>query len=160
MSMPEDLKARSKEQKFAFISEILGGSKVFPKGHRPKTDLEAHEALVRGLPGASVGYLVDHLEHIEWAAIEKAVAMSLRTFQRVRHDRKPLDADRSSRVWKFAEILAKTTSVFGTQQKAEEWLAKPAQGLNGHRPIDLLATQTGTELVEQFLERLDYGVYV
>ena len=63
-------------------------------------------------------------------------------------------------MWKFAEVLTKATSVLGSQQKAEEWLARPAQGLNGHRPIDLLATQTGTALVEQFLERLDYGVYV
>ena len=57
--------AGAEQQKFAFISEVLGGSKVFPKGHRPKTDLEAHEALVRGLPGASVDYLVDHLEQLD-----------------------------------------------------------------------------------------------
>jgi putative toxin-antitoxin system antitoxin component (TIGR02293 family) len=152
--------ASPEEQRFALISEFLGGSKTFPKGHRPTTNLEAHEALVRGLPGASVGYLVDHLEHLEWAALEKPIAMSLRTFQRVKHEKKPLDADRSSRVWKFAEVLAKAVWVFGTQHKAEQWLAEPAQGLNGHRPSDLLATQTGTELVEQFLERLDRGVYV
>lgn len=160
MELSENPQARAEQQKFAFISEVLGGGKVFPKGRTPTTDLEAHEVLVRGLPGASVGYLVDHLEHLDWPAVEKAVAMSLRTFQRVRHEKKPLDPDRSSRLWKFAEVLAKATAVFGTQQKAEEWLAKPALGLNGHRPIDLLATQTGTELVEQFLERLDYGVYV
>lgn len=150
----------SEEQRFASISEFLGGSKVFPKGHGPRTYLEAHEALVRGLPGTSLGYLVDHLEHLDWSAIEKAVAMSLRTFQRVKHDRKPLELDHSSRIWKLAEILAKATSVFGSQQKAERWLDSPAQGLNGRRPVELLATQTGTELVEQLLERLDYGVYV
>ena len=86
--------------------------------------------------------------------------MSLRTFQRVRHEKKPLNSNRSSRLWKFAEVLAKATAVLGNQQKAEEWLAKPALGLNGHRPIDLLATRTGTELVEQFMKRLDDGVYV
>ncbi|MCW5738342.1 MAG: DUF2384 domain-containing protein [Enhydrobacter sp.] len=158
---PVDLPiASAEEHKFAAISEFLGGSRIFPKGHRPTTDLEAHEALVRGLPGASVGYLVDHLQHLEWQALEGPIAMSLRTFQRVKREKKLLDPDRSSRVWKFAEVLAKATSVLGSQQKAEEWLARPAQGLNGHRPIDLLATQTGTALVEQFLERLDYGVYV
>jgi putative toxin-antitoxin system antitoxin component (TIGR02293 family) len=160
MSASETAKANPEEQKFAVISELLGGNKIFPRGHTPKTYLEAHEALVRGLPGASIGYLVDHLEHLEWAALEKPIAMSLRTFQRVKHEKKLLDPDRSSRIWKFAEVLAKATWVFGTRHKAEQWLAEPAQGLNGHRPIDLLATQTGTELVEQFLERLDYGVYV
>jgi putative toxin-antitoxin system antitoxin component (TIGR02293 family) len=159
--IPFDLPVASPEEsKFATISEFLGGNRIFPKGHSPKTDLEAHEALVRGLPGASVGYLVDHLQHLDWQALEGPIAMSLRTFQRVRRDRKLLDPNRSSRVWKFAEVLALATSVLGSQQKAEEWLAQPARGLNGHRPIDLLATQTGTALVEQFLERLDYGVYV
>lgn len=152
--------ASPEERKFAAISEFLGGSRIFPKGHRPTTDLEAHEALVRGLPGASVGYLVDRLRYLEWHSLEGPIAMSLRTFQRVKRDKKLLDPDRSSRVWKFAEVLAKATSVLGSQQKAEEWLARPALGLSGHRPIDLLATQTGTELVEQFLERVDYGVYV
>ena len=33
-------------------------------------------------------------------------------------------------------------------------------GLDGHRPVDLMATSAGTELVETFLEQLEYGVYV
>jgi uncharacterized protein (DUF2384 family) len=31
--------------------------------------------------------------------------------------------------------------------------------LNQRRPIDLIATPAGVEMVENFLERLDYGVY-
>jgi putative toxin-antitoxin system antitoxin component (TIGR02293 family) len=137
--------ALSEEQKLVIISGFLGGNKVFRKGHSPRTYLEAHEALVHGLPGMS---------------IEKAIGMSLRTYQRLKSEKKPLSHEQSSRAWKFAEVLARATSVFGSQQKAEQWLGEPAKGLNGHRPVELLATQTGTELVEQFLERLDYGVYV
>jgi putative toxin-antitoxin system antitoxin component (TIGR02293 family) len=59
-----------------------------------------------------------------------------------------------------AEILAKATLVFGNRPKAKEWLSSPVLGLNGRRPADLLVTQAGIEHVEQFLERLDYGVYV
>jgi len=33
-------------------------------------------------------------------------------------------------------------------------------GLNGERPIDLLATRAGAEIVENFLNQLEYGVYV
>jgi putative toxin-antitoxin system antitoxin component (TIGR02293 family) len=150
----------SEEQKLVIISGFLGGSKVFRKGHSPKTYLEAHEALVQGLPGLSVGYLIARLEHLEWSAIGKAIGMSLRTYHRLKSERKLLSHDQSSRAWKFAEVLAKATLVFGSQQKAEQWLGEPAKGLDGHRPVELLATQTGTELVEQFLERLDYGVYV
>ncbi|TIY10108.1 MAG: DUF2384 domain-containing protein, partial [Mesorhizobium sp.] len=39
------------------------------------------------------------------------------------------------------------------------WLERPAIGLDQRRPIDLLATPAGVELVEDYLERLEYGVY-
>ena len=60
---------------------------------------------------------------------------------------------------KFAEVLAKATEVFGSQQNAEEWLQRPAMGLNDRLPIELLATPTGAKLVEDFLTRLEYGAY-
>jgi putative toxin-antitoxin system antitoxin component (TIGR02293 family) len=86
--------------------------------------------------------------------------MSLRTYQR-RKDAlaKPLSQEQSGRTWKFAEILSKATDVFGSQQEAEQWLERPAIGLDQRRPIDLLATPAGVELVEEYLERMVYGVY-
>ena len=39
------------------------------------------------------------------------------------------------------------------------WLAAPAMGLDGARPIDLLRTLQGSELVAEFLGRLEHGVY-
>jgi putative toxin-antitoxin system antitoxin component (TIGR02293 family) len=63
------------------------------------------------------------------------------------------------RAWKFPEILAKATSVLGSQEEAERWLEHPAIGLNQRRPIEPLATPAGVELVETFLERLEYGAY-
>jgi len=49
--------------------------------------------------------------------------------------------------------------VLGSQDEAEQWLERPAIGLNQRRPIDLLATAAGTEIVEDFLRRLECGVY-
>ena len=70
-----------------------------------------------------------------------------------------LSLEQSGRMWQFAEILAKATSVLGSQEEAEQWLERPAIGLDKRRPIDLLATPAGVEMVEDFLERLAYGVY-
>ena len=86
--------------------------------------------------------------------------MSLRTLQRRRESpEKPLGQEQSGRAWKFAEILAKATEVFGSQEEAEQWLDRPATGLDQRRPIDLLATPAGVEMVQDFLHRLEYGVY-
>jgi putative toxin-antitoxin system antitoxin component (TIGR02293 family) len=47
----------------------------------------------------------------------------------------------------------------GTQAEAEQWLEHPAIGLNQRRPIDLLGTPAGVALVEDYLLRLEFGVY-
>ena len=98
---------------------------------------------------------------IDWSSLEKAVGMSLRTYQRRKEaPNKPLSREQSERTWKFAEILAKASATLGSQEDAERWLQTPAVGLNRQRPIDLLATRAGAEIVENFLSQLEYGVYV
>jgi putative toxin-antitoxin system antitoxin component (TIGR02293 family) len=49
--------------------------------------------------------------------------------------------------------------VFGSKDSAQVWMAKPALGLDRQRPIDLLQTVQGAEVVNDFLMRLEYGVY-
>jgi putative toxin-antitoxin system antitoxin component (TIGR02293 family) len=138
---------------------LLGGDRVLR--HSPHDPLDAHELLLRGLPSRALKHLVDNLDILgRSGSLEKAVGMSLRTFQR-RKDTpsKPLSQEQSGRTWKFAEILARATAALGSQQEAERWLEQPAIGLNGKRPIDLLATVPGTKLVEDYLTRIEYGVY-
>jgi len=160
MSVPSDRLQASGESLFRETADLLGLKAA--GGRRAKTPLEIHEMLLGGLPGRSVLALRRHLKTLAWEGpLALATGMSLRTVQRLEESKgKPLSYEQSSRTWKFAEVLSKATSVLGTQDAAERWLERPAKGLDGRRPIDLLATQTGTQLVEDFLERLDYGVYV
>jgi putative toxin-antitoxin system antitoxin component (TIGR02293 family) len=141
------------------VAELLGGTRVLR--HEVNTPLDAHEMLIEGLPGDALKHLLDNLQILKKTGpLERAVGMSLRTFQRRRiAPGKPLNQEQSGRTWKFAEILAKATFVLGSQDDAEQWLEDPAVGLDQRRPIDLLVTPAGVELVEAFLERLEYGVY-
>ena len=141
------------------VGHLLGGYRVLKRNLG--TAFDAHEMLLSGLPGDALNQLERRLQVLDAVALEKAVGMSLRTLQRRRADPgQPLSVDQSGRVWKFAEILAKATEVMGTQRDAEEWLDEPAMGLNGQKPLDLLATAAGPELVETFLGQIEYGVYV
>lgn len=72
---------------------------------------------------------------------------------------KRLSVEQSGRAWRFAELLEKAIEVFGSQEEAEDFFGRPAIGLDQHRPIDLLSTPAGSELVETHIERLKYGVY-
>lgn len=51
------------------------------------------------------------------------------------------------------------TRVFGSREQARRWLQKPAIGLDGRRPFDLLTSDEGRQLVEDYLGRIEYGVY-
>jgi putative toxin-antitoxin system antitoxin component (TIGR02293 family) len=141
------------------VSALFGGRQTLRRA--VQNPLDAHDLLVAGLPGDALMHLLGKLGALKSSpSLEKALGMSLRTIQR-RKERpdQVLDREQSSRTWKFAEILARATEVMGSQAEAEEWLARPAMGLDGRRPIDLLESAAGTEIVEEFLTRLEYGVY-
>lgn len=150
---------RSENARFAVVAELLGAPRTLRPV--PKNPLEAHELLLRGLPAKALTHLVRNLVVIRWDdAFTKAVGMSQRTFQRHTAEAgTALSPEQSGRTWKFAEILARATAILGSQEDAEQWLEQPASGLDQRRPLDLLATPAGVELVEDFLTRLEYGVY-
>ncbi|MBZ9656912.1 type II RES/Xre toxin-antitoxin system antitoxin [Phyllobacterium lublinensis] len=141
------------------VTDLLGGKESFAS--LPKDSLDVHDMLLQGLPFQGLAHLIGNLSVIRKTVfLEQAIGMSSQTFQRRRVDPlKPLNREQSSRVWKFAEILSEATIVFGSQADAECWLEQPAIGLNRRRPIDLLATIAGIEILHELLGRLEYGVY-
>ncbi|MBD0273471.1 MAG: DUF2384 domain-containing protein [Acetobacteraceae bacterium] len=141
--------------------ELLGGRRALRRAVRSR--LEAHDLLREGLPGHALKHLVDQvitLRAPHHGSLEKAIGISLRTYQR-RKDAldKPLSPEQSGRTWKFAEILGRAIEAFGSQAEAEAWLERPAMALDRRKPIDLLSTPAGVEAVEDHLTRLEYGVY-
>lgn len=141
------------------VANLLGGARILSR--RLTSGLDAHELIMHGLPAAALDHLVGRLVVISKPdAIEKAVGMSVRTYQRGKEaPSRLLSREQSGRTWKFGEILSRATDLLGSQAEAERWLERPAIGLNQRRPIDLLATPAGVELVEHHLLRLEYGVY-
>jgi putative toxin-antitoxin system antitoxin component (TIGR02293 family) len=154
----EGVLVREESERLRDIADLLGGAKVV--GKYPADPLAAHEMLERRLPNTAVMHLLEGTSTLAQKSIENAIGMSLRTRQR--REKNPtelLSQDQTGRTWKFAEILTKAISAFGSRTAAEQWLAQPATGLDQRRPIDLLTTPAGVELVENFLGRIEYSVY-
>ena len=150
--------ARRQSERLRNIADLLGGPKV--AGKYPANPLAAHEMLERGLPNTAIKYLLDGATTLAQKSIERAIGMSERTRQRrEKHPTELLSQDQAGRTWKFAGILTRAISVFGSRTAAEQWLAQPATGLDQRRPIDLLTTPAGVELVEDALGRIEYGVH-
>jgi putative toxin-antitoxin system antitoxin component (TIGR02293 family) len=141
--------------------ELLGGARALRRQVRSR--LEAHDLLREGLPEHALRHLVGRVAILRApheGSFEKAVGISLRTYQR-RKDApgSRLNPEQSGRAWKFAEILGRVTQLLGSQEEAEAWMERPAMALDQRRPIDLLSTPAGVESVEDHLTRLEYGVY-
>lgn len=140
---------------------LLGGDRILRR--RVRTRLEAHDLLQEGLTGHTLRHVVDTVASLGASrdgALEKALGISLRTYQRRQDDPDGrLSTEQSGRAWKFAEILGRVTELLGSQPAAEAWLEHPAMALDGRRPIDLLSTPAGVEVLETHLTRLEFGVY-
>ena len=138
--------------------EILGGRKTISAP--VASTLDVHDLILRGLPAAALERLVASARlAASDATFESILGISTRTFQRRMRDREALSPEQSGRVWKFAEILGRARTIFGSDDAAEAWLKAPALGLDQRRPIDLLATPVGVQAVEDYLTRMEYGVY-
>jgi putative toxin-antitoxin system antitoxin component (TIGR02293 family) len=138
---------------------LLGGRETLHQGLASR--LDAHEMLLSGLPWSALSHLSRQLVLLgKDGLLETAIGISPRTFQRNQAEPgRRLSLEQSGRTWKFAEILSRAIAIFGSQEDAENRLRQNSIALEQRRPIDLLQSPAGVELVEQHLTRLEYGVY-
>lgn len=73
--------------------------------------------------------------------------------------KKAMPAVLASNTRLLAETLAKAAELFGGLEAAQRWMSSPVMGLDGARPVELLRTSQGAQLVTEFLDRLEHGVY-
>ena len=70
---------------------------------------------------------------------------------------KPLTPQQSDRLYRFAHITAMAESIFGSDEKAMQWLSKPKKRFSGKSPLSILTTTEGASQVEGMLIQLAEG---
>lgn len=141
------------------VVKLLGGKRVLRK--TVATPLDAHDLILNGLPSAALLHLAETIVGLQVEQVlKRAIGVSIRTLQRRKENPQPLSEEQGGRTWNFAEVLTQATRVFASQEEAERWLNSSVLSLSGRKPIDLLATPTGVEMVKTLLTQLEYGVYV
>jgi putative toxin-antitoxin system antitoxin component (TIGR02293 family) len=139
------------------VTELLG---VKGKLARGGSEIAVHDAINAGLPRRALLRAREAAAAIPSALLLPALGISERTFMRIQAEpEKRLDVDQGGRLWRFAELFAKAEEVLGGTDLAVEWLLKPAMALENRRPIDLLKTAVGAQLVDGVVERMRYDVY-
>ncbi len=143
------------------FSKTAGGAGALNLGSGEDiSGLKAHAVVTTGLSTAQAGRFMGSLRIISPQQFFETLGISERTFQRRAASKsKALDANASDRALRLASVLAQATKVLGSREAAERWLSAPAMALDRHKPIELLQSTDGTELVKTLLTRMDYGVY-
>ena len=87
--------------------------------------------------------------------------INLRTLQRYKNDKnhvfKPLQ---SERIFELAEVVSAGNAIFDSPEYFQLWLNSPSVALANEKPIDLLDSSYGKELVLAELNRIEHGIFV
>ena len=117
-----------------------------------------HNFVSRGVSTKVLYTLLDSFEKTSRPDVFSVLGFSSKTASRRKNMAMSLPA--SDATVSLIEIKSLAETVFGSSALAEEWLNKPALALDHHKPMELIATRPGAELVREHLIRLDYGVAV
>ncbi len=132
------------------IAEWLG---VRPAG----TEGQMLQIVEQQLPTSAINRLLTlGLTHQEI----NTLVIPLRTLQHRRSKREKLTVEESDRVVRVVRLLSQAETVYGSRQRALDWLRRPAARLKNRTPLDLMRTDTGARIVEEFLVQIDEGMFV
>lgn len=117
-----------------------------------------HERILEGLEFDAVDRVKSRASLTD-AEMARLLGIGEATLRRCRASRRALDAPTSDRLYRVSRVIAIAEDVLEGPANAMSWLRRPQPALSGRVPLELLATEAGTDDVETLLHRIDYGVY-
>ncbi len=109
-----------------------------------------------GLSKKAVANMARHLS-IPLADLFVILHMSIRTWQRYSDD-KLLPQEVTEKALQVANLYAQGESVFGEAWRFQGWMNHPSPALGGKKPVELLDTSFGFQLVSDEIIRIEHGV--
>ena len=91
----------------------------------------------------------------EWSRI---LHITERTIQRYKKEKRKFESLQSERIIEIAKLQLKGTEVFGSKEYFEQWMNSKIVALGNIRPIDLLDSSFGIDLLTDELGRIEHGV--
>lgn len=120
--------------------------------------LDKDAAVRAGLPAGFVREVAERAG-LPAGKVVNLIGIGKSTLHRLEHEGKVLPHSASDRIARIAEINAQAERLLGGMEHARHWLSTPHRILGSKRPIDLMSTDAGCQLVLDTLRRIEYGVY-
>ncbi|MBN1646886.1 MAG: DUF2384 domain-containing protein [Spirochaetales bacterium] len=136
------------------IEEMFGGYKVL--GHRIDSEMDMYEI---GRYGISKKALLVFARSIGMSVKALAAILNIteRTLQR-KKDPDLLNERVSEHVLQLAEVYARGEEVFDGIDDFRTWLNVANRTLDGKKPLEMLSSRYGAQMVLDELGRIEYGV--
>ncbi len=116
-------------------------------------------AIRTGLPAQSVQVFSDAVD-LSLKELSTYIHVSSKTLERRLKDNVALNVDASDRLVEMAKVFARASEVIGDKEHARKWLFKPSRVLGDVKPVSLLDTSSGVEIVMDELGRIEHGIVV
>jgi putative toxin-antitoxin system antitoxin component (TIGR02293 family) len=87
------------------------------------------------------------------------VVIPARTLKHRRARREPLSRDESDKLARLVRIFDHAVRVFAGTDRARIWLEEPKKRFAGRTALEMLRTDIGGRLVEEFLIQIDEGMF-
>jgi putative toxin-antitoxin system antitoxin component (TIGR02293 family) len=136
------------------ISRILGGQKVLHVKIERRRDL-----IALSNHGVTKDALVNLARYLSLSVgqLAQLLPISERTVQRSARDRH-FNRVVSEHILHIAEVAAKGIEIFGDKDDFLSWMNQPSVSLGNNKPISLLNSRFGMEMVLDELGRIEHGV--
>lgn len=139
----------------ASTAQLLGGRRVF--GRPVIGPIELIREIRIGFPSAALDEVVRRLDSAPIARrLIYTVVGAVSTLYRKRLEGRRLSYGESDRLARLARLAVRAEQVYGSPEAAAHWLGTPNEALDGHRPLELLASDPGAVLVAGLLDRLGH----
>lgn len=109
--------------------------------------------------GIQTKYIIDIKEFTSLTDKELSSILPISQRQLVRYsDSHTLNKEITSHLIQLIELFQKGFKLFG-QEKFKLWIRTPNKVLNHNKPVDIMDTSIGVEMVEDVIGRIEHGVY-
>lgn len=136
------------------VEELLGGEEVLGRKIRGIADFI--ELGKHGIKKSAVRHLAANMS-LTWRDMASLLPITERTLQRYQ-TQKLLNQVVSEQALQLAEVVATGIEVFEDRDRFLTWLSLPSVALGDKRPIELLSSRFGIELVIDELGRIAHGI--
>lgn len=138
----------------ATAEKLLGGQRAL--GHKIQTDRDRYEVSQNGLPKKVLVHFAANVD-LSMRFMAYLLNINERTIQR-KKDFDLLDGTTSEQLLAIAEVYARAADVLGSLESCQKWLNTENRALGNEKPIVMLKSRFGAQMILDLLGRMEHGI--